>query len=330
MGYSFLQMLLLSGVCKIKELSALAKRKSIMELHLGEVNWLQLLVNSIQLGSIYSLVALGLTLILSIMYVVNFAHGEMYMFGGFITYFVFYRLLLSKLNCPILLAYATTLIFLVVVLGLVGFLIEKIVFRPFRGDLLAGLLVSVGLAEILRNGAVLSFGPDTKGIPAAFSGKVSILGASLSDQRIAIIIIGAIVMLALHLFLSRTRTGLAMRATAQDREAAQSMGIDYGLTSSIGFAIGCGLAGLAGFLVVPASYIDPFVGGGYLMKAFIIIIIGGMGSLVGCVIAGFLLGFLESFSSYFFDVSASAILGFLLVIGFLVARPKGLLGHAED
>lgn len=295
-----------------------------------EVNWLQLIVNGIQLGAIYSLVALGLTLIFSIMNVINFAHGEIYMLGGFTGYYIYYKLLVMQLKFPNYLAYFITFIIILIVFSVLGFFLEKSIFRPFRGNLLAGLLISVGLGEIFQMGAALSFGPETKGIPPTFTGTLSLFNASLSYQRIAIIVIGALLIVCLHFFLARTKIGLAMRAISQDREAAQSLGMNYGLTSSLGFAIGCVLAGFAGILVIPASYIDPFVGGGYLMKAFIIIIIGGMGSLPGCILGGFIIGFIESFGSYFFALSTATVVSFIIVIAFLILRPRGLLGHAED
>lgn len=294
-----------------------------------DVNWIQLIVNGFQSGAIYTLVALGLTLIFSIMYVVNFAHGEMYMLGGFAGYFIFYQFFINKLGLPLTLGYIICFIIVAIILGLFGFLLEKAIFRPFRGDLLGGLLISVGLGEILMMGAALCFGPETKGVPPAFAGKVSVLSASLSNQRLAVIFGGGLVMLGLYLFLVRTKAGLAMRAIAQDKEAAESLGINYGFTSSLGFAIGCALAGVAGLLVVPATYIDPFVGSGYLMKAFIIIIIGGMGSLTGCILGGFMVGFIESFSSFFINIQTGTIILFVLVIIFLVLRPRGLFGRAE-
>jgi len=211
-----------------------------------------------------------------------------------------------------------------------GYVLEKAIFRPFRGDLLTGFLISIGLAKILQMGAAIFFGPDPKGVPATFQGTLSILGASISSHRIAIVIIGAFLIIGLYLFLGKTKIGLAMIASTQDKEAAQSLGMNYGFISSLGFAVGCALAGLAGFLIVPASYVDPFVGSNFIMKSFIIVVIGGMGSLTGCILGGFIIGFIESFGSYFIDLPTSTILSFMIVIAFLIFRPRGILGRAED
>jgi branched-chain amino acid transport system permease protein len=295
-----------------------------------EINWLQLIINGFQLGAIYALVALGLTLIFSIMNVINFAHGEIYILGGFAGYYIFYQAFLEYFHLPIYAAFIFTFFITAIFLGLLGFVLEKAIFRPFRGDLLTGFLISIGLAKILQMGSAISFGPDPKGVPAPFRGAISILGASISSQRIAIIIIGAFIMIGLYLFLGKTKSGLAMMAITQDKEAAQSLGMNYGFVSSFGFAVSCALAGLAGFLIVPASYVDPFVGSNFLIKAFIIIIIGGMGSLTGCILGGFIIGFIESFGSYFINLPTSTIVSFMIVITFLIFRPRGLLGRAED
>ena len=290
---------------------------------------LQLVINAVMIGTIYVLVGLGLTLIFSIMNVVNFAHGEMYMLGGFLSYFVFFRFFVEQLHVWIYLAYFLTLVLSVLFLGAFGFVIEKVIFRPFRGDLLAGLMVSLGLSMVLQMGSALSFGVKDMDVPSVFEGVLQVLGASISKERVVIIFLAVLIFLGLHLFIQRTRFGLAMRAVAQNKEAAQLQGMNFATISSLGFAVGCALAGVAGVLIVPVAFVSPFVGSGYLMKAFIIIIVGGMGSIPGCILAGLLLGLIESFGSFYFSLHAAALISFAMIIAILILRPQGLMGRVE-
>jgi len=294
-----------------------------------DTNWAQLIIDAIQLGVIYTLVALGLTMIFSIMNVINFAHGEIYALGGFATYYIFLRYLSTYLGGPGFINYFLTLGIVFLLFILLGFFLEKAIFRPFRGNLLGGLLVSVGFGAALQTAMTLTFGPETKGVPGMFSGRLVVLGAAISGQRAAVVVLGAVIISGLYIFLKKTKIGIAMTAVSQEKEAAESLGIDYSVMSSLGLGIGCALAGIAAVLVVPVNYVDPFVGHAYLMKAFIIIVIGGLGSFVGCLFGGFILGIIESFGGYFLDMPTSNIISFSIVISFLILRPKGLFGREE-
>jgi branched-chain amino acid transport system permease protein len=290
---------------------------------------IQLVINAVMIGTIYVLVGLGLTLIFSIMNVVNFAHGEMYMLGGFLTYFVFFRFFVEQLHIWIYPAYFITVVLAVLFLGLFGFFLEKAIFRPFRGDLLAGLMVSLGLSMVLQMSSALSFGVRDLNVPSVFHGVIRIFGASMSKERVVVILLAGLIFWGLHLFIQKTRLGLAIRAIAQNKEAAQLQGMNFATISSFGFAIGCALAGVAGVLIVPVAFVSPFVGSGYLMKAFILIIVGGMGSFPGCVLAGLILGIIESFGSFYFSLHAAALLSFAMIIVILIIRPQGLMGRVE-
>lgn len=291
--------------------------------------FIQLFINAVMIGTIYVLVAIGLTMIFSIMNVVNFAHGEMYMLGGYVTYFIFFRYFVQHLHMPIYLAYFITIILATLLLGIFGFLLEKGIFRPFRGDLLAGLMVSAGLSMVLQMGSAMVFGGKDLNIPSVFPGVFRVFDVIMAKDRVVIIGLTIIILLGIYLFLMRTRLGLAIRTISQNKEAAQLQGINFATISSLGFAIGCALAGISGVLIVPTAFVSPFVGSGYLMKAFIIIIVGGMGSIPGCIIAGMILGFVESFGTFFFSLHAAALFSFGMIIFILIIRPQGLLGRAE-
>jgi branched-chain amino acid transport system permease protein len=291
--------------------------------------FVQVLVNGLQAAVVYALVALGLTLVFSIMGIVNFAHGELYMLAGFLTFFIFEQFLLEQLGWNAFLGYVVTFLVAVAIIGLFGFLLEKGLFRPFRGDLLPGLIVSFGLSAVLQMGAAVSFGALDRNVSTVFPGISQFLGASLANERIAIMLIGLLLIFGLHLFIQRTKIGLAMRAVVQDRQASELYGINFPAISSTGFAVGAALAAAAGVLLVPATYVSPFVGSGYVMKAFIIIIIGGLGSIPGVLVAGAILGLIESFGSHFFNLPTATMISFLLMIAILLIRPSGLMGRAE-
>jgi branched-chain amino acid transport system permease protein len=280
----------------------------------------QLLLNAIMLGIVLSLVALGLVLVLSIMNVVNFAHGEFYTIGGFIAYFVFDWFLVQRSGWPPLLAYCVAFLACFLLVGALGFLTEKALMRPFRGDLLMGMMATIALSVIFSMLMAAGIGAGSFNVRYPISGNLTILGASVSTGRLIIMILGASLCSLLLLFIKKTKFGMAMRACMLNREVALLQGINYGFISSLGFGIGCAMAGLA---------LNAFAGGSYLMKSFIIIILGGLGSIPGTILAAFLLGLLESFGSYYFGPPTVNLLSFILIILILIFRPQGLLGRAE-
>ena len=279
----------------------------------------QALANGVMLGMVYVLVALGLTLVFSIMEVINFAHGEFYMLGGFTAYYLFARL---EVN------YLATLAASVVLVGTLGVVIERLIFRPFRGNLLGAFIVSLGLVWILQSGAIIAFGVLEKSVPSAFRGVLKILGVYFSVERLVVTLIALVMVLALYLFIQFTREGRAMRAVAQDGDAAALQGINVQRISSLAFALGAALAAAAGVLIGPIFFVSPFMGGLPILKAFIIIILGGMGSIPGALLGGLILGMAEGVGSIFLTAPGVNLLGFLIVIAVLLLRPRGLLGHA--
>ncbi len=279
----------------------------------------QALVNGVMLGMVYILVALGLTLVFSIMEVINFAHGEFYMLGGFTAYYLFARLGIN---------YLVTLAAAAVLVGLLGFFLEKVIFRPFRGNLLGAFIVSLGLVWILQSGALVAFGTLEKSVPSPFRGTLKVLGVYFSLERLAVTLIGITLVTALYVFMQFSKQGRAMRAVAQDSDAAALQGINVNRISSQAFALGSALAAAAGALIGPIFFVSPFMGGLPILKAFIIIILGGMGSIPGALLGGLILGIAEGVGSIFLSVPGVNLLGFVIVIAVLLLRPRGLLGHA--
>jgi branched-chain amino acid transport system permease protein len=205
---------------------------------------------------------------------------------------------------------------------------ERLVFRHLRGKTLNAFIVSLGLLWVLQSTAQLSFGVLDKSVPSAVSGIVRVGGVIVSRERLVVILIAVALIVGLYLFLKFTRTGQAMRAVAQDADAAALQGVNIELVSALGFGIGCALAGAAGALLAPIFAVSPTMGALPVVKAFIIIIVGGMGSLPGAVLGGLLLGAVEGVGILFMSSAAVNILGFLMVIAILLLRPRGLLGAA--
>lgn len=278
-------------------------------------------LNGVMLGLNYGLIALGLSLIFGIMGIVNFAHGEMYMLGGYVAYFLVGRFGFN---------FFATIIAGVVIVGLLGILFEKILFRPLTTrpqEALTSLIAAVGLAWVLQMLAVICFGELDRNVPSAFKGIINMGGVVITKERLATIMTAIVLVLMLNLFLLRTRIGKAIRAVAQDKEAAALQGIQVSHISSLSFGIGCALAGAAGVLMAPIFCVSPFLGGEVILKAFLVIILGGMGSIPGAMLGGLVLGFIESLGSLFFTIPTVSAITFILIIIILIVRPQGLLGH---
>ena len=283
----------------------------------------QILANGLYLGAQYALIALGLTLIFSLMNVLNFAHGQMYVFGGFVTYTV-----VAQWGLPFIIGlFASAL-----VLAIMGALIEVFLFRPVirkskRDE--STMLLAAGIAFFLDAVILLLFGEKQRGVPKIVNGVFN------WDMRLIMpydrILIGvlAIAMIAGFIALMQySKTGRAMRALAQDRMAAQLMGVDVDRYSMIGFALGAMLAGLVGGLLVTITGVNLGMGGPTSIKAFMMIMIGGAGVISGAIAGGFILGMMESIGltvlAAYGDITYLAIFASLMV--FLAFRPQGLMG----
>jgi len=267
--------------------------------------FVQTLLNGLMLSSIYVLMASGFTLIYSIMHIVNFAHGEIYMLGAFCIYYFFAQ---YELN------YFLALLVTMALIGILGVILERVLFLPLQEAHLPQVILSLGLAMTLQGVASVAFGAGDKAVTGPFTGVLRFGGAAISVERLIIIPISAAIVAALVAFVKWTRRGQAMRAVAQDPEAAALQGINVAFISCLAFGVGCALAAAAGALIAPVFLVNPFMGGSAVMKAFIIICIGGMGSISGAAVGGLLLGFVDSFGATLFGGSVAQLLGFVILI----------------
>ena len=281
----------------------------------------QALVDGCVLSANYALIALGITLIFSIMNLLNFAHGQMLMIGGFMVYYVS-----GVFHLP----FALGLLAAALVLGLIGAGFERFLFRRVLRVATReenSMLLAVGTALLLENVALFLFGEKQRGVPETVSGVVQFAGAFLPYQRLEVFLVALVLILGLLYFVQYTRPGRAMRALAQDRDAARLMGVNVDRTAMMGFAIGAGLAGLAGGLLVTVQGVNAGIGTDISIKAFIMIMIGGAGVVGGAILGAVVLGFAESIGYAYLPGSLTYLLIFLALILFLVIRPRGIMGH---
>ena len=284
--------------------------------------FIQIFFNGLMLGLMLSMIAVGLTLVFGIMHIVNLAHGEIYMLGGFGIWILF-----AKLNIN----FIVSLVITAALVGFFGALIERFLFKPFRGNLLPSMIVSIGIILILQTSALLIFGIMDKPVPTPgnLEGTMDIYGAILSVERLIIIIIAAISVVSLFLFIRFTKPGKSMRAVADDQVAAALQGVDIDRTCSICMFIGCGLAGVAGSLMGCLFYVNSQMGATPFMKALVVLVLGGMGSIIGTILGAFIIGFVESTASTFISGPVAHLLIFLVLVIVLLVRPRGLFGHEE-
>lgn len=280
----------------------------------------QSLINGVILGTLYLMMAIGFTLVFGVMRIVNFAHGEFYMIGAFMA-----LIGVTWLGLP----YAATLALTVILAVLLGALVEKVVFRPFRSDELSGMIASLGLAMILQNGALIVFGPDPQAFPSMVSGVYRFGELIIPKSRALTLGIGVAVLVAFYVLLTHTRFGRGLRALVQDQQVAALYGVRLEIMYPLGLGLGVALAAVAGALMAPLFGVSPFIGAAPLLKAFIVVILGGLGSIPGAALAALLLGLIESFTSSFVSAAAADIVTFALVVAVLLIRPSGILGRGE-
>ena len=279
----------------------------------------QALTNGLIIGLLYLLMAIGFTLVFGVMRVVNFAHGEFYMLGAFSAY-----VFVTKLQLPFLAAVLATFVLTLII----GWLIEVLVMKGFRGDELNGMIATLGLAMILQNGALMIFGPDPQSMPAVAEGVISLGPVMLPMSRLYVVAFSIVVLVVLYVFLMHTKGGRALRAVVQDIEIANAQGIRSQFMYPLGFGIGVALAAVAGALMAPVFSVSPSIGATPLLKAFIVVILGGLGSIPGAALAALLLGVFESVANTFMSSSFSDMLLFGFVMLMLIFRPAGLLGKS--
>ena len=281
---------------------------------------LQLLLNGIVIGVIYALVAMGLSLIFGVLEIVNFAHGEFYMLGAMLAYFLTMNARLGY--------WPTILVVTAVAVGL-GYVLYEALLGSLQGEgFERSILLTLGLSMVLQNGAVFVFTTTPKMMQTPYSySNVSLGDLRVSVMRLLALGLGLLAFGALYLILYRTRVGKAMRGVAQSRDAALMVGIDPRAVSRLAVAIGIGLSGLAGAALAPVYAVHPLMGFSFVFKAFAIIIIGGLGNIAGAAIAAVGLGILESFVGGFFPLVMVDALAFTSMIAILLLRPQGLFGR---
>jgi len=288
------------------------------------VNVEQVIVNGLVLGMVYSLIALGLTLIFGIMGVLNFAHGQMYVIGGFVIYYLYGR---SHLN------FFLTLIVCALILGAIGAILNKFLFRRVIKEARREentMLLAMGIAMLLEELSLYFFGEKSRGVPPVIDGVYEVFGAFLVAQRLFAVFLSGAFIAGLILFVKYTKYGMAMRALSQDKEAAFLQGVDIDKTTTVGFAIGAALTGVAGGLLTPIFMIDVGLGGNVTLKSFIMMLIGGIGSVPGAILGGVTLGFLESFGYAFLPGSSTYLIIFCALICLIIWRPQGIMGKPGD
>jgi len=281
----------------------------------------QQMVNGLILGGAYSLISIGLTMSFGIMKISNFAHGTIYMLGGYAMYF-----LSTVYGFPFFLSIALSMC----AIGLLGIVFERIVFKPiYEGPHLNSILISTGLLIFLENGVLQLFGAQTMKVRAPYSDVIiSIFSASITFQRLIVLIASILLIGGLFLFLNYLRIGKAIVATSQNARGASLVGIDITRIYILTFAISSGLAAAGGALLAPLFYVYPTMGSIPLLKAFVVVVLGGMGNVQGAIAGGFLVGIAESLGGAYISSDYKNAFPFIILIAVLLIRPQGLFGRS--
>ena len=286
------------------------------------MNFLSYLINGISLGSVYAIIALGYTMVYGIAQMLNFAHGDVIMIGCYVVF-----LAMNGQGWPPLVAVVLS----VIVCTVLGIVIEKIAYKPLRrATPLAVLITAIGVSYFLQNAALLLFGADTKSFTNVVTlPSLKLAGGSLtiSGTTIVTVLACVIIMAGLMIFIKKTKAGQAMLAVSEDKDAAQLMGVNVNATISLTFAIGSGLAAIAGVLFCSAyPTLTPYTGSMPGIKAFTAAVFGGIGSIPGALIGGILLGIIEILGRAYISSQLSDAIVFAVLIIVLLVKPTGILG----
>jgi branched-chain amino acid transport system permease protein len=282
------------------------------------------LFGGIAQAAVYSIIAVGLSLVYGTARTLNFAYGGLYTTGAYISWV----LTVGYLGLPLWLA---VLVLIPILFG-IGVAIERFMLRPLRSGKnwkITAMMVTLGLAFVLDNANLIIFGAVAKPMPAFIDGTVSIFGVAVSSYRLAVLIIALVIVVALELFLDRTRFGWAVRAVAQDIQGARQVGIDVNRIFSFTFGLSVVLTGCAGLLLSPIFLISPQGGWEPFLKAFVIVVLGGLGSTRGAVVAAFFLGLVEAVVVYKLGANWTMPVWLVTLLLVLMIRPQGLLGRGQ-
>ena len=287
---------------------------------LGSIFLLALLEGLVS-ASVLALTASGLSLVFGIMRVVNVAHGEFFMLGAVLAWFVS-----VSVPGPAPVAFAVALLVCPLIVGAIAALADILVLKRLNYAPEPTIVATIGLLYILQQAALSFFGPDARPVPAPFSFRIQLPWFGYAGYKLVVVAAAGLLLLAVWLILTRTRAGLIMRATQQDRDTARAFGINVDRVYAGVFAMGAGLAAVAAVLIVPIRQAHYLMGGDPLLLSFIVVIIGGLGSLRGTLVAALLIGLSDGVISTFFAPTLAKILATLLVAMVLVFRPQGLFG----
>jgi len=281
--------------------------------------FLMYLTNGVVIGVINAISAIGVSLIVGIMRVVNFAHGELYIFAGYFSYH-----LSTSLGVPPLLAMPLSVVFVF----FIGIGMERTLIRPTYGDEMYSLIITFVLSIVLQNAALLIFGPYPNKPPNLLTGATNMFGLyHYGNQRLLSFFISIGILLLVFYLIKKTWFGKSIRAVSQDREMASLIGVDHFRVNMLSFGLGAALAGAAGVIVAPIFPVTPTGSSAISLTAFVVVVLGGMGSLKGCVVGGLLLGILENLGAAYISTMYRNIFGFIILILVLVFRPWGLYGQ---
>nr|WP_064247296.1 branched-chain amino acid ABC transporter permease LivH [Rhizobium leguminosarum]OAP94698.1 branched-chain amino acid ABC transporter permease LivH [Rhizobium leguminosarum] len=293
--------------------------------------FVQQLLNGLTLGSIYGLVAIGYTMVYGIIGMINFAHGDIFMLGGFAALIVFLVLTSIFAGLPVAVLLLAMLVVAMLMTSLWNWTIERVAYRPLRGSFrLAPLITAIGMSITLSNFIQVTQGPRNKPIPPMVSSVYQFGNISVSLKQIIIIVITAVLLTIFWYIVNRTALGRAQRDTEQDRKMAALLGVNVDQTISITFVMGAALAAVAGTMYLMyygvASFNDGFTPG---VKAFTAAVLGGIGSLPGAVFGGLLIGLIESLWSAYFTIAYKDVATFAILAFVLIFKPTGILGRPE-
>ncbi|HLN81932.1 MAG TPA: branched-chain amino acid ABC transporter permease [Thermoanaerobaculia bacterium] len=289
----------------------------------------QQLVNGISLGSIYALIALGYTMVYGVLRLINFAHGDVYMVGAYVGYYLSRKLKGAE---PSLFGALVVMLGAMLVCAVLGVIIERFAYRPVRrAARLTLLITAIGVSLFIENGAQLVFGPDPKFFPSlAPRADFLVGGVRLTSEQLTVIALSFLLMLLLRFFILKTRTGKAMRAVSFNLDAAKLMGISTDRIIAITFGLGSALAAAAGVLIgMQIPKIDPLMGINYGLKAFVAAVLGGIGNVPGAVLGGLLIGTSEVMVVGYLSSTYRDAIAFGILILVLLLRPQGILGRAQ-
>ena len=300
--------------------------------------FLQNVVNSLQLGSFYALIALGYSMVYGVLMLFNFAHGDIFMVGGYLGFFAATALVafsaLGFIVLPNWLVLVLTILIAMLLTSFLGMLVERIGYRPLRGAprasaAITGLMIGI----ILETGTLAILGASRQSFPPLIESQTFTISlpsgdVSLTNKKILIVVVSLVIMYALHLFVRRTKWGMAMRAMAYDYVVVPLMGVPINTIARLTFGLGSALAAVAGiFYGIAYPILDPYMGILFGWKAFVAAILGGRGSILGAVLAGFLLGFIEIFVAAIFPSTMRNLIAYSIILIILTFRPHGFFGE---